>query len=100
MVENGTYTGKIASLPRLSGQIANTMTSVGNEQKASNKKFVLQRKTKLCPDCNILVPFLWYTYSNSIKAFLVLHWILQNDGHRTKTNKQAHKNTDKHQEHN
>lgn len=35
---------KILSLPRLSGQMANTMMSVGNEQKRSKGKFVLQRK--------------------------------------------------------
>ena len=34
----------IVSLPRLSGQMAKTTMSVGNEQKRSTKKFVLQRK--------------------------------------------------------
>ena len=36
--------GEILSLPRLSGQMANTMMSVGNEQRRSKGKFVLQRK--------------------------------------------------------
>ena len=36
--------GKILSLPRLSGQMASTIMSVGNEQKRSKGKFVLQRK--------------------------------------------------------
>ena len=41
------FKGKILILPRLSGQMANTMMSVGNEQRRSKGKFVLQEKALL-----------------------------------------------------
>ena len=47
--------GKILSLPWLSGQMASTMMSVGNEQKRSKGKFVLQRKD--CCDNSLFISF-------------------------------------------
>ena len=67
--------GKILNLPRLSGQMASTMMSVGNEQKRSKGKFVLQRKD--CYDSLLFIssfsPDLTLSDSSQVVSHLALN---------------------------
>ena len=62
------YMKTYLSLPRLSGQMANTMISVGNEQNRSTKKFVLQEK-------GIVVSTIYLLQNNLVLSAGLIMWI-------------------------